>query len=139
MTLLSAADVRMMHRDLVQLSNADLTQIATPGPLATNGDPGTPVAVWTGTAPGFLQRQAADILSSEVEVSTPKDTFRLFDAAGAPPVLLAAGPDWSGVTVVVADRRLSPVVTRRFAVIGLEREQDGTLDGVLLTLNAETV
>lgn len=138
MNLLSAADVRVMHGDLVQLSNADLTQIATHGTLADNGDPGVPVAAWTGTAPAFLLETDTDTLSADIEVQTKGVKLRVFDSAGAPAALFVAGADWSASTVVIADRRLSTVATRRWSVIGLEREQDGTLDSVLLTLNAPT-
>lgn len=138
MSPLSAGDVRMMHRQLVGLSNATLTQIASPGTLADNGDPGTPVPVWTGTAPGFLLETDTDTLSADIEVQTKDVKLRVFDAAGASAGLLAAGADWSACTVVIADRRLTPTVSSRWTVIGLEHEQDGTLDSVLLTLNAQS-
>jgi hypothetical protein len=135
-SLLSPGDIAIMHGELVGLSNADLTQIATPGPLADNSDPGTPVPVWTGTAPAFLLEADTDKLSADVEVQAEDVKLRIYDAAGVPADLFAAGADWAGSTVVVADRRLSTTLTRRWSVIALEHEQDGTLDSVLLTLNA---
>lgn len=137
MTLLDPSDISVMHDALTQLSNATLTKIETPGSLAGNGDPGTPVTVWTGAAPGFLERDDKDVLSANVEVFEPATSFRLFDAAGAPAGVLRAGADSAAATVVIVDHRLSPSVTRRWTIVAMTHEQDNTLDSVLLTLNAD--
>ena len=137
MTLLDPGDITLMHDVVVQLSNATLTRIETPGPLQGNGDPGSLVSAWTGSAQGFLQRQDEDILSGTAEVTVPRTTFRLFDRAGAPVALLRSGADWTAATVVIQDHRLTPPMVRRWSVEAIEHEQDNTLDSVLLTLNAD--
>jgi hypothetical protein len=127
-----------MHSTLVELANATLTKIERPGALGDNGDPGTPIAVWTGAAPAFLERQDRDVLSGGVQVTVKMDTLIVFDKAGANVAAIIAGADWKATTVVVADERLPTPVTRRFTVTGLEHEANSTLDHVLLTLNADT-
>ena len=136
MTLLSAGDIALMHDTVIELANATLTKIESPGALAGNGDPGAPVTVWTGTAAGFLQREDRDVLSDGIQVHVTADTFLLFDKAGAPAAAIVAGSDWQASTVVISDERTTPAVLRRFSVTGMEHEADGTLDHVLLTLNA---
>lgn len=137
MTLLSEADIEGMHDTLIELSNCTVTQIASAGTLADNGDPGPPVSEWEGSAPGFLWREAKDALSRDAETVVRKDMLRVFDPAGLQVVLLHAGPDWSGVTIVVRDDRLSPATTRRFNIVGMEHESDQTLNSVILTLDSE--
>ncbi|HET6502109.1 MAG TPA: hypothetical protein VFG87_15240 [Amycolatopsis sp.] len=138
MSLIARGDIAGMHGTLTELANATLTQIEAPGPLAGNGDPGTPVAVWTGAAPAFLERQNRDVLSGGAQVKVKMDTLILFDQAGADVAAIVAGADWEATTVVVSDNRLPTPVIRRFTVNGLEHQADGTLDHALLTLNAET-
>ncbi len=135
MMALSAGDIRRMHTHLARISNARVTQIATPGTIDDNGDPGTPVPVWTGSAVAFLERADTSILSGGVEVQVCTTTLRVYDAAGAPVAQLRAGADWTATTIVVDDRRLTPSTTRRWTITGVEHEQDATLDSVLLTLN----
>jgi hypothetical protein len=139
MSLLDAGDIAWMNATAAELANATLTVIETPGPLTGSGDPGTPVAVWTGEARGFLERRDRDVLSGGVQVREQTDVFRLFDAEGAPVASLRSGADWHAATVVISDERLATAVLWRFTVVGVEHEADGTLDHVLLTLNAGTV
>ncbi len=136
MSLLSPGDIAWMNDTAAELANATLTVIETPGPLGRNNDPGTPVPVWTGEARGFLERKDRDVLSGGVQVREQTDTFILYDAQGAPVESLVAGADWSASTVVIRDERLSTAVLWRFTVVGMQHEADGTLDHVLLTLNA---
>lgn len=126
-----------MHDVLVGISNATLTQIATPGPLDRNGDPGTPVAAWTGSAEAFLVTEDQEVLSGGVQVQDRSTTLRVFDEAGATVASLLAGADWTASSVVVADARGVTPITRRWTVVGLEHESDQTLNSVLLTLNDE--
>ncbi len=51
-----------------EFDNATLLQVASPGTLAGNGDPGTPVAVWTGSVGGCLKRTVKDTRSDESQV-----------------------------------------------------------------------
>lgn len=134
--MLSAADIAGMHTTVIGLSNASLTVIETPGVLDRYGDPGEPAAVWNGSASGFLDTASASQASGVQEVADETDTFLLFDKAGADVAAFIAGADWAAATVVIADRRTSPAVSWRYTVIGVRHEADGTLDHVLLTLNA---
>ncbi len=134
--MLSPGDIALMHSTVVQLANATLTTIEAPGALAGNGDPGTPVAVWTGAARGFLEHIDKSTLSETVEADQATYTLIVFDEAGATVSALAAGPDWSASTVIVSDERLPTAVVRRFTVVGMTHEADGTLDHALLSLNA---
>lgn len=143
MTLLGDGDIKRMSDQLLELSNAVLIEIATPGTLDRYGDPGTSTPAWTGRASGFLERQNRDELANanqgaiELQTSIDLTTFLIFDAEGAP-VLEVAGPDWQGSTVVIEDWRLGSPLPRRFSVVGFEHQADHTLDSVLLTLNNET-
>lgn len=137
--LLTDADRALMHETVIRVSNATLTAIERPGTLASNGDPGTPVMVWTGAAPAFLERSDKDELKGQAETITITDQLIVFDQAGADVAALIAGADWDGSTVVVTDRRLLPVVSVRWVVQGLEHEADGTMDHCLLTLNGGSV
>jgi len=128
-----------MHGTVALLSNASLVEIATPGPLAANGDPGTPVEAWSGSAPGFLERKDRNVLSNGIEVQRKVDTFILFDQAADDESIdlsdILGGADWTASTVVISDERVSPAVEVRFTVVGLEHEADGTMDHLLLTLD----
>lgn len=140
MSLLSPGDLALMNGTLNELANATLTIVETPGTLAGNGDPGTPAPVWTGEARGFLEYTTKDILSQGTEVSEPVTTFILFDQEGRDEAVtvgdILAGADWSASTVVIADERLSPPDVRRHTIVAMEHQADGTLDHLLLTLNA---
>jgi hypothetical protein len=136
MGLLSPGDIAWMNTTTSELANATLTVIEAPGPLARNNDPGTPVTVWEGEARGFLERTDRDVLSGGVQVREQTDTFILYDAQGAPVESLRSGSDSEASTVVIRDERLATVVLWRFTVVGMQHEADGTLDHVLLTLNA---
>ncbi len=139
--MLSQGDLALMNDVLVGLSNAKLTTVETPGPLADNGDPGTPVPVWTGEAQGFLAREDRDVLSAGVQVRVRTDTFLLFDREGVEVGLaigsVQAGADWEATTVVISDERLTPPILRRWTISGMEHDVDGTLDCVKLILNGD--
>lgn len=137
MSLLSAGDLALLNDTVSLLANATLTKVETPGPLANNGDPGTPVVAWTGEARGFLERKDRDVIAGGVQVKVKVDTLIVFDAEGAPVTSMLAGSDWEASTVVVSDERNAVAVLRRFTVTGMEHEADGTMDHVLLTLNAD--
>lgn len=141
MSLLSAGDLALLNDTVSLLANATLTKIETPGPLANNGDSGTPVTAWTGEARGFLERKDRDVIAAGVQVKVKTDTFILFDREGVEQTVaigsVLAGSDWEASTVVIEDERLSPSVTRRWSIAGMEHEADGTMDHVLLTLNAD--
>lgn len=137
MSYLSAGDIAVLHEVLIGLANARLLEIATPGTLGVNGDPGTPVAVWTGSAEAFLERHDHDVLSGGAQVRVQATTLRVFDEAGATVALLRTGADWEAASVVVEDRRGVATVTKRWTIAGMEHESDQTLNSVLLTLNDE--
>ncbi len=120
------------------LFNAVLTEIATPGPLAPNGDPGDPVSVWTGRASGYLKRVRRSVLSGGAQVRVATDTFTILTSAGAPAAMVA-GPDWEASTVVIEDRRASTPVVRRFTVAAMENRAAGTsVDSIRLELEGES-
>ncbi|MGH2878947.1 MAG: hypothetical protein ACRDK4_04985 [Solirubrobacteraceae bacterium] len=125
-----------MVADVNQLANATLIEIAKPGPLANNGDPGTPVPVWAGEALGTLERTRKEG-TGERETPGKHVTFKIFDASGAPAVELA-GTVATASTVVIEDRSLSTPVTSRWTVKGTVREAEGTLDNFTLELDGET-
>jgi hypothetical protein len=137
MTLLSGGALALMHAVMVEVSNATLTQIATPGTLDAHGDPGTPVVAWTGTAEAFLERHDREVLSGGAQVQDRITTLRVFDEAGATVASIIAGADWGASTVVIVDQRGVTDVTRRWTVVGMEHESDQTLNSVLLSLNDE--
>lgn len=143
MSLLTPGDLAAMSATLHEHSNATLTAIETPGPLAGNGDPGEPVAVWTGEARGFLERQDRDALSDGVQARIQMDTFTLFDVEALAHDIaletLRPGADWQATSIVVRDERLSPATLWRFTIRGAEHQADGTLDHTLLTLNGKLV
>lgn len=120
------------------LTNAVLTQIASPGPLDRHGDPGAPVVTWTGRAPGYLKRTRRSVLSGGAQVRVVVDTFTVLATAGAP-ASQVAGADWEASTVVIEDRRSSTPISRRFRVAAMENRAAGTrVDSVRLELEGET-
>ncbi len=141
MALLSADEIGEMNELLNEVANATLTIVESPGPLAENGDPGTPVPVWTGEAHGFLSRQDRAVLSNGVEVMQRTDTFLLFDReavdVGLAIAAFRAGADHDATTVVISDERLPDPILRRWTVTGMEHEVDHTLDNVTLTLSGD--
>jgi hypothetical protein len=121
----------------MNLTNAALVEIARPGPLATNGDPGTPVVVWTGVAKGYLKRTRRMVVSGGENVPVKRDVFTLLNRAGAP-VVEKAGGDWEAHTVVLEDLKFSPAVKLRFVVRGMENRAAGTpVDSIRLELEGE--
>lgn len=118
-------------------TNAALVEIARPGPLQGNGDPGEPVVVWSGAAGGYLKRIRRQAISGGVNVEVKRDTFTLLNSVGAP-VLEQAGGDWEAYTVVIEDRRTSVRARRRFTVRGMENRAAGTpVDSIRLELDSE--
>lgn len=131
MALLSDRDRRKITETVHQLSNAALVEVAAPGPPAPNGDT-DPVAVWTGEAACFLDRDTVARVVDGAETLVETDVVRIYD--GAAPVDYLAGADWDATTVVIEDRRSSPVRSR-WAVRGAARTADGTLDSIRLELD----
>jgi hypothetical protein len=120
------------------LANAVLTQIAAPGDLARNGDPGTPVEVWAGRAAGYLKRTRKSVLSGGAQVRVVTDVFTILASSGAP-VIEIAGADWEASTVVIEDQRTAVPVVRRFGVAAMENRAAGTIvDSVRLELEGES-
>lgn len=122
-----------------EFSNATLVEIAGPGPLNRDGDPGDPVAVWTGRADGYLKRARKNVLSAGVQVRVATDTFTILDTQLAP-VIAIAGADWEASTVVIEDHRTGAVLARRFTVNAMEHRAAGSIvDSVRLELEGETL
>lgn len=120
------------------LANAVLTQIATPGPTGNSGDPGAPVPVWAGRAPGYLKRTRKTVLSGGVSVKVATDVFTILGSAGAP-IIEVAGPDWEASSVVIEDQRTATPVSRRFTVNAMENRAAGTIvDSLRLELEGES-
>lgn len=138
---LSPGDLALMNGTLNELSNATLLRIQTPGALDDNGDPLDVIVAWEGEARGFLERSDREILSAGIQVSVRTDTFILYDQEGRDESVaigsVFAGANWSASTLVIADQRLTPQDERRFTIIAMEHQADGTLDHILLTLNAD--
>lgn len=119
-------------------TNAVLVEIAQPGPLAPNGDPGTPVTVWTGAARGYLKRSRRQTVVKGESVSGKRDTFTILNSQAAP-VLEKAGGNWEASTVVIRDERTGSPQERRFTVRGMENRAAGTpVDSVKLELDTES-
>jgi hypothetical protein len=120
-----------------EFTNAVLTQIATPGPLSDNGDPGTPVQVWSGRAAGYLKRTRKSVLSNGAQVRVVLDVFWILDSELAP-VIEVAGADWEASSVVIEDQRTATPVQRRFTVSSMEHRAAGTeVDSVRMELEGE--
>jgi hypothetical protein len=117
------------------LANSVLLEICAPGPLANNGDPGAPVTVWSGEAPGSLQRTRREGTSGERERAIRDVTFHVYDAVA--PADELAGASWEGSTVVIRDETRPTSVTTRWTVKGSVKETEGTLDAITLELDGE--
>lgn len=125
---------------MAEFDNATLIEIASPGPLADNGDPGTPVAVWTGRAGGYLKRARKNVRSSESQVRVEVITFTLLRTV-APEVadLIVAGSDDEASTVVIEDNRTPTTSTLRYRVNAAENRAAGTIvDSLKLELENGT-
>lgn len=119
------------------MTNATLEEIAKPGPLQGNGDPGEPVSVWKGHARGYLKRIRRMAISGGVNVQVKRDVFVILNSAGAP-AIEHAGTDWEAHTVVIADQRTGQVKRRRYAVRGMENRAIGSpVDSIRLELDPE--
>lgn len=117
------------------LANSTLTQIAAPGPADREGNPGAPVAVWSGRAPAYLKRARRSVVSGGQQVAARTDVLTVLDSAGAAGALAAAGADWEASIVTVEDQRAGTPVTRTFGVTAAEHRQAGTVaDSVRLEL-----
>lgn len=128
----------LLRLTVEQLANATLLEIARPGPLATNGDPGEPVSVWTGEAKVTLQQTFRDGTIGDRESQEKTVTLGLYDSV-APEHLISAGAVSTASTIVVRDESEQPPITARWTVNGIsKREIDGTLDTVALELDNET-
>jgi hypothetical protein len=121
----------------MNLTNATLVEIASPGPLQGNGDPGTPQTVWTGAVVGYLKRARRTSVSGSVNVPSRRDSFVLLRSQGAPAVEQAGG-EWEAYTVVIVDRRTPTAVKRRYMVRGMENRAASTkVDSIRLELDPE--
>lgn len=136
MALLAAAEINEMVEIVNELANATLLEIASPGPLAANGDPGTPVPVWSGEAVGKLERKQKESVKGNLEVPGKTITFSVYDAVA--PADEIAGSRSTGSTVVIRDETRATPVTRRFTVNGTSKETEGTLDSITLELDNES-
>lgn len=135
MGLLSQAEVASMVETVNELANATLLEIAAPGPLAPNGDPGEPVSTWTGEAPAKLMREQRESTSGERERQGIVTTLQVYDAAA--PAREFAGAVASASTVVIRDETRETPVTSRWTVKGTSKETEGTLDGIVLELDGQ--
>lgn len=121
----------------MNFTNAVLVEIAGPGPIQANGDPGVPVTVWTGRVAGYLKRTRRQVVSGGQSVNVHRDTFTLLRSQGAP-VVEETGGDWEASTVIVEDNRTPEVKRRRFTVRGMENRAAGTaVDSIRLELDSE--
>jgi hypothetical protein len=136
MPVFDAGEVEAMVETVNELSNAVLLQIASPGPLAGNGDPGTPVPAWEGEARGALERTQKESTQGDRERQGKSVTFHVYDAIA--PADELAGANWGATTVVIRDESYPTPKTSRWTVNGLSKETEGTLDGVTLELIGET-
>lgn len=119
------------------VNNATLVEIAAPGPLDTNGDPGEPETVWTGRARGYLKRVRRQTISGGVNVRVKRDIFTVLRTTGAP-ALEQAGGDWEAYTVLIDDERTSETQQLRYTVRGMENRAGGTpVDSVRLELDTQ--
>ena len=120
---------------MTALANSVLTQIAAPGPADREGNPGAPVAVWSGRAGAYLKRARRSVVSGGQQVAVKADVLMVLDSAGAAAALATAGADWEASIVTVEDQRTTPAVVRSFNVTAAEHRQAGTLaDSVRLEL-----
>jgi hypothetical protein len=121
----------------MNFTNAMLVEIARPGPLTGNGDPGEPVQVWSGRVAGYLKRTRRQVISGGISVNIHRDVFTLLRTQGAP-VVEEAGGDWSAYTVILEDNRTPTTQRRRFTVRGMENRAAGTpVDSIRLELDTE--
>jgi hypothetical protein len=132
---LSAAEIASMVGEVNALANATLIEIAAPGPLAPNGDPGTPVVTWAGEAPGMLDRTQHEGTIGERERQNKHVTFKVYDEVA--PSIEIAGAVHGASTVVIEDRSGPAPVTSRWTVKGTERTAENTLDNIVLELDGE--
>lgn len=138
MSLLSRAEIASMNATLRQLTNATLIEISGPARRDAHGDPvGDGPVLWSGEARGFLQRENRVRVVNDREVVEDVDVLRIFEAEGAPTDVVA-GADWEASTVLVEDHRPSTPIALRWQVRGMSWDHDGTLDSMLLELDAET-
>lgn len=134
--LLTQDEIGAMVDVANELANATLVEIAGPGALDRNGDPGTPVTVWTGEAPGVLLRARRESTTGDREQQGRTTSFHVFDAVA--PADELAGAVFSASTVVIRDETGPTAVETRWTVKGRVKDTEGTLDSVTLELDNES-
>lgn len=136
MPLIPQGDLAAMRGVLDDFTNARLLKITAPGPPAPNGDPGTGVDLWIGSAPCYLERVRHDEISGGAQVPVRQDVLTIL--ADAAPVVEVPGPRWEASTLLVQDLRTAAPLTLTFRVAAMEHTAFGLLDSVRLELE-ETV
>lgn len=136
MSLLADREIASMVELVNQLANATLLEIAAPGPLAPNGDPGTPETIWTGEAKGTFERSYQENVTGAREDPKRTDTFTVYDQIA--PAVEIAGMAAGASTVVIRDETRPTPVTARWTVKGTSKETEHTLDRTTLELQGES-
>lgn len=120
---------------MAEFDNAVLVEVASPGPLASNGDAGVPVPVWTGRAGGYLKRGRNESRSNNADVLTDTITFTLLRTVADVASLISTGSDAQASSVVIDDMRTGVAVRARYRVNAFENRAAGTIvDSLKLTL-----
>lgn len=120
------------------LTNVAVVEIATPGPLAANGDPSGHVVAWGGAVAGYLTRARRQTISGGEVVYVLVDRLVMLAAVAAPllDAVTAAGAVWEAATVLIEDRRAGAAACRRFTVRGVDLRAAGTpVDSLRLDLD----
>lgn len=140
MGLLSTRDIQGMRDTLREVSNSTLTEVWAAGAPDRRGRAGKGALLWSGSAPGFLERAEAsrvDVTRSDTparELLEHTDVFTILDSEGAY-VAELAGPEWAGSRVVILDSRTAAPVSIEFRVVEMEHAANATLDSVTLRLD----
>lgn len=148
MGFLSAADLAGIRGTLDLVANCHLTAIARPGTVDAYGDPAATDSLWSGSAPGYLERSHAEgtvrltgtgsgVNGAPAVVNAPEWRTTLTVLLDAVGVLAEAGTAWNELTVTVSDERVTPPVARTYHVLEATDVAYGVLDSVTLVLADE--
>lgn len=117
--------------------NAALLELNGPGTPDSYADvPTKGPSLWSGRAPAYLKRERRRTVSGGEVILVERDVLTVRRETGAPPIEVP-GDQQGATTVLVEDRRSTPV-TRRFRVISVDNRAAGTIaDAIRLELTDE--
>lgn len=119
-------------------TNANLLALLAPGALAANGDPGELTPIWEGEAASIIRRVDTRTAAQgrEQQEANPRTTLTILDTTSTLPAE-AASTVHQAAQVLVEDRSLDTITTRRWSVKVISRYRKNGIGFTVLELDKE--